>query len=260
MKTYQSSILILTILFCSFSLIAQQKEFALSIGTNHGYFKDSNFSPLNYQQQGIALGLDYMKYSKFKQHLLGAHFDFSLNTLQTNAAEHFTSNYITATIAIDFLKKSSHFKNRSKLYVGGKVQTNNHLAFYDNLEAFSFMFNHSVSLKGFYTISTGDRHSLQTSLAIPVLNYMVRPPFNGYDKTTEANEDNPVRLLTTDGKITSINTFLAVDWSIKYRYALSRSFDLAIGYNLQYQRHKDIHHLTRLENQLVVSAVWKIWK
>lgn len=256
MKTYQSSILIILLFFCTCSLIAQQKEFTVSIGTNHGYFKDSNYSPLNYQQKGMSLGLDYTKYSK--DHLFGVHLDFSLNNLQTNAAEHFASDYLMGTIAIDFLKKSKSFQNKSSLYLGGQVQTNNHLVYYDGFESFTYMFNHSVALKGFYTTSNSTRHSFQTSLSIPLFNYMVRPPLNGFDKTTESNEEHPLRLLTADGKITSINTFLAVDWAIKYRYAMSQNFDLAIGYNIQYQRHKDIHQLTRLENQFAVSAIWKL--
>jgi len=260
MKIYQSSILILTILFCSLSLTAQQNEFVVSIGTSQGYFKDSNFSPLNYQQQGTALRLAYTRYGKGNQYLFSAHLDFSYNTLHNNAAEHFTSEYIMGTISIDFLKKSTPFRNKSSYYLGGQIQTNNHVISYDGLESFSFMFNHSLSLKGFYTISIRSRHSFQTSLAIPLVNYMVRPPFNGNNKTIEANQERPLRLLTADGKITSVNTFLAVDWFSQYRYAVSRNFDIAVGCNLQYQRHKDMHHLARLENQLTISAIWKIGK
>ncbi len=258
MKTYQSYLLIISLFFCTFSLIAQQKEIAISIGDNHGYFKDSNYSPLNYQQQGMAFGLDYTRYSKADQYLFNVHLDFSPNTLHSNAAEHFSSDYLMGTVAIDFLKKSSSFQNRAKLYLGGRVETNNHLISYDNLESFTYMFNHSVSFKGLYTISKRTKHSLHTSIAVPLFNYMVRPPLNGFDKTTEANEEYPLRLLTTDGKITSLNTFLAVDWAIQYRYTMNQNFDVAIGYNLQYQRHKDIHHLTRLENQFVISAIWKM--
>ena len=231
------------------------KEFTFSIGSNFGSLKDSNFSPLNYNQRGQTITLNYQTYGRQTGNLFGIKLAFSPNLISTEGVDYFSSDYYLGTISLAYLKNKNLIASNQALHIGGQLQSDLQLVDFEGLDAFTYLFAHSLALKGKYSYEIGRRHRLQSSLSIPVLSYIVRPPHNGYNKTTEANEDSPLKLISVDGQLTSLKTYQTVNWMLEYRYAVGQKWELAVGYQLLYQRHKDIHQFTRFNHQISLGGV-----
>ena len=172
---------------------------------------------------------------------------------RTDNIPHFNSDYLVGTLAINYLKKYSKREQLNSWYVGGEFKTNNQIVSFDDLEGFTYLFNHSLGIKGRYDWQQGEHLSFSARLAVPIINYLVRPPYNGFNKTTEANEEAPLRLLTQEGKLTSLNNFLELDFLIRTSYQLNERWAINVDGALLYQRHRDIHQFTRLNYQTSIG-------
>jgi len=252
----------LVMIFSITSNYAQQtnrsnKGLGITVGYNYGYFKDLNFSPLNYQQKGLAIAFDYTFPNKRNGDLFNIHLGFSPNTIETTTAEYFTADFFNGTIQFDYLKKVKNNNSKLTTYLGGQFGSNNSMVFWEGTNSFTFNFAHSLSMKGQVGWQLNNGHSIQSSLAIPLVNWSVRPPYNGFDKTTEANETRYLRLLTEDGKLTTMNDYFAIDWDIQYRFRTNSRWDIAVKYGVEYQHYNDVHSLTRLQNQFAVTGILK---
>jgi len=233
------------------------KGLGITVGYNYGYFKDLNYSPLNYQQKGLSIAFDYTFPNRRNGDLLNIHLDFSPNTIETATAEYFTADFYNGSIQFDYLKKLNTSNAKLSTYLGGQFNTDNTFVFWENTNSFTYNFAHSLSVKGQVGWQLGNGNIIQSSLAIPIVNWSVRPPYNGFNKTTEANEERYLRLLTEEGKLTTMNKYFAIDWDIQYRIVTKGRWDLALQYGVQYQHYNDVHSLTRLQNQFAVTGILK---
>lgn len=252
----------LTIIIASTSGYGQatnfaNKELGITVAYNYGYFKDLNYSPLNYQQKGLAIAFDYTFPNRRNGNLLNVHLGFAPNSIETQTAEYFTADFYTGTIQFDYLKKMKTTKSKLITYLGGQFNSNNSFVFWEDTNSFSYTFAHNISIKGQVNWQLNQNRSIQTSLSVPLVNWLVRPPYNGFNKTTEANESRYLRLLTEEGKLTSVNDYVAFDWDIQYRFKTNGKWDIALKYGLQYQHYKEVHSLTRLQNQVAVTGILK---
>lgn len=236
---------------------SQSKELGITIGYNYGYFKDLNFSPLNYRQKGLAVAFDYTFFNRRNGDLLNAHVGFAPNSIESSAAEHFKSDYLIGDIRFEYLKKSTKSTEKRSVYVGGQFNSHHNFVIWDGLDAFTYLFGHQLAAKGMLKWQLNNNRSIQTSLAIPVVGWTVRPPYNGFDKTTEANESKLFNLITKEGQLTSVHKYILVDWNIQYRLATAGKWDIALTYGLQYEHFNDEHSLTRLHNQFAAVGILK---
>lgn len=261
MKTIHFFIIGLGLLF-SISSYGQQtnlsnKALGISVGYNYGYFKDLNFSPLNYQQKGLAIAFDYTMPNRRNGDLFNIHLGFTPNKMETTTAEYFTVDFYNGTIQLDYLKKLKFNKAKLTTYLGGQLNTNNTFVFWEGTNSFTYNFAHSLGIKGQIDWQLNNGNGIQSSLAIPLVNWSVRPPYNGFNKTTEANEERYLRLLTEEGKVTTLDTYFTLDWDIQYRLVTGGKWDLALKYGIQYQHFNDTHSLTRIQNQFAVTGILK---
>ncbi len=233
------------------------KELGVTVGYNYGYFKDLNYSPLNYKQGGLAIAFDYTFPNRRNGDLWNIHLGFAPNTIESVAAEHFTADYLIGDIRFDYLKKMKTKNARLSAYLGGQFNSHHNFVNWDGLDSFTYLFGHNLAAKGQVKWQLKNKHSIQSSLAIPVVSWTVRPPYNGFNKTTEENESSPLKLITAEGKLTTVNTYFMVDWDIQYRFVTKGKWDLALKYSLQYEHYKDVHSLTRLQNQVAVTGILK---
>ena len=100
-----------------------QKELGITIGYNYGYFKDLNYSPLNYQQKGVVIAFDYTFFNKRNSDLMNIHLGFTPNKVETNTAEYFTADFYNGVIQFDYLKKLNITKNKLTTYLGGQFSS-----------------------------------------------------------------------------------------------------------------------------------------
>lgn len=233
------------------------KELGITLGYNYGYFKDLNYSPLNYQQKGLSFAFDYTFPNRRNGDLMNVHLGFTPNTIESPAAEHFIADYLIGDIRFDYLKKMKSAKPRLTAYLGGQFNSHHNFVNWDGLDAFTYLFGHQLAAKGMVKWQLNSKRSIQSSLAIPVVGWTVRPPYNGFNKTTEANEASPLKLITAEGQLTTVNKYFLVDWDIQYRIETKSKWDIALKYSLQYEHFKDEHSLKRLHNQFAVTGILK---
>lgn len=120
----------IAMIFATTNSYGQQANFSnkalgITIGYNYGYFKDLNYSPLNYQQKGLAIAFDYTIPNRRNGDLLNFHLGFSPNTIETATAEYFTADYYNGTLQFDYLKKLQTKNAKLRTYLGGQFNTNN---------------------------------------------------------------------------------------------------------------------------------------
>ncbi len=260
MKQLKWPLFILSILLFSQSMYGQKegvkKEFGITVGINSGYFKDINFSPLNYRQSGPVFGLNYLRTKDNKTHF-GIELTAGINSLNSKVTERFKSDYYIGNLRVEYLKRISTEDKKLNWHIGGQFLSSNHFVVYEGLNGFTFNFAHSLGIKGMATCQLSPNISIRSSLSLPLLAYVIRPPYNGFDKTTAENGEKPLKLLTREGDFKSLNKYMLLEWKNQFRYKASDRLDLAFNYNLTFQKVNEDTPLTQLQNQFSISTIFK---
>lgn len=106
------------------------------------------------------------------------------------------------------------------------------------------------------TYNIKEKHSIRSTLAIPVFQIVDRPLQYGYfEKVSDyeaAKKDKMIELLFT-GKPTTVNTYFAFDSQTTYKYSLTSRLDLNLKYSLFYQSLSDIRNFKELENEILAG-------
>lgn len=245
----------------------RKNSLGLSIGYNTGYFKDVNFSPLNYKDRGLTFKLNYDKYLDKSNSWIKAYFDLTKSSLKSSVFEvyndsdgispdFFLSDYWSVKLKIAYLKQLPKATQRLAIHLGGQLHTNVNIVFLNGgTNAFTFLFAHSVDFASNITYDLNDKHQIQSSLSIPLITLLGRPPYAGYDKEVLDNQEAPLRLIT-NGKISTWNTYLAFDWETTYRYHLSTRWDAVLQYHVHYQRASQTYRLVNWKNQILAGIAY----
>jgi hypothetical protein len=234
-----------------------KNNIALDLGYNQGYVKDLNFSPLNYTQGGKVLGLRYEKNSANGKNRIESGLHLSAGKLNTAASDYFKTTYILATFDASFLRKLPQ-SDVAKLafFVGGEYKTNFQFAGWRGTEAISFIATHGIAIKGLATYKLSEKQQLESSLAFPIVQNLVRPPYNVIDEFISENQDDFLKI-ATKGTISSFGKYQALEWKTRYKYAFSKRFALDLTYAMNLQHVTDIHSFTQLNNQFLTSFTFK---
>lgn len=244
----------------SFNTLAQaakirKDQVGLNVGYNFSFLYDRNFSPLFYQEQGIVYSINYEWIGN--KTIFFAGLNFSQGKLMTKISDFFESKYIKGEIDLGYLRRAFTSGNgKFQHYLGGGLHSYNHYIDYDDQESFSFLFAHSIDLKYTAMYNISDRNRLQFRISLPVLTLLTRPPYNGYDEELKENEESPLKLIT-NGTITSVNNYFAVNSQFIYSYSLSQRFDMNCQYKFSLHRSQMTEKLVHIQNQIFVGASLK---
>jgi len=227
----------------------------LSAGLETGYFKDLNFSPLNYKSTGVAINFGYSR--SFKN---GSRFFLLTNpqvgAISTEASEAHKADHYTADIGIGYLVQLPMNASKLKAHVGGQYHTYLDLVFFNGVDAVTFFGLHSFDLLGEVSYELSDQHTLKTSLSLPVLGLLVRPPYTGWDKYIVEHAANPLPVFYR-GNWTSYNDYLAFTWKLHYAFELGPKLDLVASYQFNYHHTKQLKTATLVSNQLTIGTQFK---
>lgn len=231
-----------------------KSSIAFNLGYQKNYLQDNLFSPLNQNGGGLALGLGYERRT---QHIFGVCISFSSGDLKSGENDHFTSSYINANLGLEYLMNIAHQSESTKFYLGGVYNTR--VLFYDwsDLDAFSFTSAHGISLKGMAIKKINDKNSLRTSLALPVLQFLGRPPYNGIDEFIIDNQDEPAKIIFS-GNLTSLNKYSGIEWKLGYTHHLSPRLNWDIHNTLLFQKVKEINDSKSLSNTISTGLTFKL--
>ena len=258
MKFTRFTITFLAFFFLGSSLFAQtesipKNEMNYGLGLNYGLFKDQNFSPLNYSNIGFAGTIGYARFGKNPNTLFSTSLALNYNVISTDVTDVFNSNLLQCDIRFSFLKKYYQKEDKLSIFIGPEFQSNNSMVLFDGASAFTYLFTHSLNAKAMATYKLNGNQSLKMGVSIPLVNWLVRPPHAGFNKTTAENVGKPISLITDEGKFASLNEYTAIDWNVEYVKKMNEKFSFTVGYGLNFQRIFADEKMIRLNNQLTLG-------
>lgn len=232
----------------------KNNEWILRAGINQTLLKDLNYAPISFMGIGKCFNFDYVRKNDDEE-MFNISLEFNSNKLNAKASDYFESSEIYGHLEIGYLKSLEPPSNRFNLYVGGQLRSSLYLATLIVQDAFTFFIHHDLRAKTMATYKLGNRSMLASSLSIPLLAYMGRPPYNGYDDELIEALDN--LSIIFKGQLATINHYLNLEWGTEYRFQLINNLDLSLAYNLRFHRiYKDLP-LRNFENQLKAGFILK---
>lgn len=249
------TILILLILSCQKSeaqidsLRIKRNNISIKLGYDNTLFKDLNFSPLNYSSNSFGVQVGYVREFK-KGNELFTNAGFSNGTLQSKASDYFNSDRYLINFKLGYLQKITSKENKFQVKVGLQYHSFLNMVFYDGTEAFTYYGLHSSDIIGKLHYQLNVRHSLNTTLEIPIFGLLVRPPYSGINKFQQENSDFKI---ATTGKLTSLNDFFALKWTLDYKYLLDDNRYLLVSYSFGRNSTNYLHKAIIIENQILIG-------
>ena len=239
------------LLLFSLTLKAQKKNtIGLSYGVNSGVLKDLNFSPLHYKESGHLLSLQYLRHNPKRKNRFEIGIDFSSRKTKTDVSNLFTANYIYGKINASYCRKINVSKSRKwNFYAGAGYATNLFYVEWDDNEAFSYVATHGLTFNCKANYLINKRNQIYSTITIPFLQLLARPPYNGRDEFIIENENSPVKIFF-DRKFATFNQYYGFSWTTKYIFNVSKLIDLSVNYNLNLQNVTGVNKLTHMQNQL----------
>ncbi|MBN2263059.1 MAG: hypothetical protein JW735_09105 [Prolixibacteraceae bacterium] len=259
-RTKAVCVLIVLLVF-SFSIRAQNNETIMKnsvqmhLGWEQGYFKDANFSPLNYVSGGLAIQMGYQRNTK-NDDLIFISTDFVPGALINMHSEYATSARYIANIEMGYLKEIGNNIPTITTKLGGQYHTYLDMAFFNGVQAVTFFGLHSIDLAGKVEWDLAPKHSLSGTLALPVFGLLVRPPWTGWDKFIVSNEESLIPIFFR-GKWTSINNFLACNLDVQYQYKIAPQWDFVAGYQFRYYRTQTLKTAIIPSSQITIGTNFK---
>ncbi len=238
-------------------LTPKNHQLSVLVGANQGFVKDANFSALNYSENGLLYALKYVKHKSNRKSFFQIDIDYSDSDLTTITSEHFTSLSTLANVEISYLRKLKQPKNEQlTFYLGGQYFFSLQILDWLNFEAFSFTAVNGIGLKGHVHYNINKKSMINSSLFIPLIQNLSRPPYNGIDEFILKNEDNSAAIIFA-GEIATINKYLGFDWSVNYSYSLFNHFNIITSYTLRYKKLPKVNKMIHLQNQITVGLTYK---
>lgn len=99
-------------------------------------------------------------------------------------------------------------------------------------------------------------HRFGTSLLIPVVTYLNRPPYTGTDDEIMDMASNNIGGLITRGELSSIHEYLNIDFNFNYQYSLTENLGLNTAFNIGYSRVRIPRDKWLLETSILVGLTY----
>lgn len=227
-----------------------------SVGQHQGIFEDHNFSPLHYKDKGLIYDFAYSRVRQ--QSLFTFALQYGAGFATTKASSEFTSEYILGDLRLQYLQFAKQPGKNKRLYLGGQYHFYINYLEWNNQASFSFLANHSLDIAARYDYDWNEKNRLIFSLDVPIINLVVRPPYNGFDEELDRNNDegNVFRLIT-DGRWGSFNKLMAYAFQMQYHRQLSSRFDLNATYRNRLYKTFEINSITHFQHQFLLGIVFR---
>ncbi len=251
-------LIVLILVIVSFEVLAQnspipesKNQIQFLVGYNQTYFKDLNFSPLNYDASSFGVGIQYLR-STQRNNYFFANIDFSPSVLKAAISEFNDADRYLANLEIGFLVNLTKSKEKWNFLLGGQYHTYLSFLFYGDDDAITFLGLHSLDLKAKFDYQFSQKHRLSTNIALPIFGLLVRPPYTGWNKFLGDNENRPLKILTT-GDWTSFNDFFAFQWAISYQYQFNPKWSFIASNTFSYYKTDQLDLNKNIDNLFAVG-------
>ncbi|WP_111709938.1 hypothetical protein [Lutibacter citreus] len=256
-----SALTILSIFFLKISIFAQQKEslpaiinyLGIGIGYNFDNIKDSNFSPLNQKGTALYYSIFYEQHSK---NILKINAKYGDGTLNSGRLNKLKTSYYKANIGIAYLKNIFTKQQSTNFYIGGSYSIDILYMDWYNQDAFSYFSTNGLSISAAISKQFTAKQYIESTISIPVIQFLSRPPYNGLDEYIIENQNEPLKIIF-NGKLASFKEYKSINWNINYKHEISNHFNLKIDYDLNIKSAKSTHTFTSFSNRISTSVLYK---
>lgn len=253
-------VIFLFFLFCfvKMNLFAQQQEslptncFGIGIGYHIDAVKDTNLSPL--QQKGTSFGYSifYEKHSENILKVAVSYYDAVLKSARSNRIE---TSFYNGQVGITYLKGLTSIQQNTKLYLGGAYQLNVLYIDWNEQDAFSYLSVNGFSVSAAVSRQFTSRSYLESSVSIPIFQWVSRPPYNGLDEEIIENQDEPLKIVL-QGEFASFKEYKSLSWNVNYSYEIFPHFNCKVAYDFKIQKVSKTHTFTSLSNNISTSILY----
>jgi hypothetical protein len=232
-------------------------RFGFTTGPQLGFLRDWQYSPLNYNENGWLTSLWFENINPKNNRLLTAAIDYASGESKTNASDAFTTKRFEGNVELSLLFKTRFLHHQKlSLFLGPQINsTGFYMQWKEERHAWDYLMMHSLNVKALLHYQIASKSFLRTSLSIPLMGMLVRPPYNGFDQFIAAHQEKVFRLAFR-GDFASVDSYRAFDWRTNYYYALSDHFDVGAMYLFRFQSAEN-NELMRFQHQLAASLVFK---
>lgn len=254
---------ITTALFCTIgcSLFAQNiypvDQLRIGVGYVQNYYKDLNFSPLNYEGKGLGGQLEYQRFTN-KKGLFLVELNFQSTAIEADISKFTESMNLIGNLNIGYLKRLNKSNSKTHWLLGATAHSYNNTTFFDGTEALSFYSLHSVDIATQFTQNLGSRHRLNFFISVPVYGLLVRPPYTGWDKFIGDLEGANTAKLFFRGNWTSLNDFQGVNFKANYQFDITRSISIDAQYRFSYYQTDVLKKAVLPINQAGLGLTFKL--
>ena len=238
--------------FAQNTTIHSKNYVGLGIGYNFDRIKDTNLSPLNQKSNALFYTVFYERRAK---DIIKLNLNFTKGNLNSGSQNVFNTGLYRGSINFTYLKNLSKNTDHINFYIGGSYNLNISYLDWMQQEAFSYLTNHGVNIHTAISKQISQKQYIESSVAIPAIQFIGRPPYNGIDEFIVQNQDDPLTIIFNT-EFGSFNSFKAIHWNVNYNYELSSNIDWRFDYNLNIQKVKLVNDFTSISNQLSTSILY----
>jgi hypothetical protein len=257
--------IILTTLLMGTTLLSAQEIKTNALGVNLGMgnlrkqdlifspFVARDWSPLNvlltYEHRGTLNHQADLRFGQYS-YFVGEPFSYYSREVEYDKYPHSFTN-----LDLNYsLSKSIWGNSNWTISAGGRIRNRFQISNFEFGHAGQFSYHLSVGLDALLDIEyrTG-KHSLNSSLALPIVSYLARSPYTGQDDfyLERIMVHGDLKIFAEhlkSGTIQSWNTSQMVDLVICYKYALNATWDIGFTYLFSLNLHNSPVQYTSIEN------------
>ncbi|MEL6562506.1 MAG: hypothetical protein AAFQ94_30330 [Bacteroidota bacterium] len=271
MKTILFQALLLLVLLQT--AIAQTNEQVYSqivrvaFGSGHISLKDPVFSPLVYRGSGSIVELGYQNYRAHRKHELMFNFSSSELTPTLNGFSQSRNENTNLVLNYQFQKP---LKNIDESWFVG-VGFNNFISVREliisgNSEIGWDIFS-SLNLVSSYDLIFNTKHSIQFTIGIPIISYVVGRmripkdfPERALQQFLEDDDASPVGAILTSGDFLPLGEFFDLTSEINYRLRMSQRLGFAATYRFRYYSYRKFRQVQYGTSQYIFGFTYQFGK
>lgn len=221
----------------------------LSIGPSRDRINDQAYSPLN--QKGGALSIALF-YERRPTNIFKTSLSYTSGNLKSGFAKKINTPYFNVDFETSYLKKIAESESITKYYIGGAYNFN--VVSLDSNDAYSFIAANELSISAAVSQQINKKSFIESSISIPVVAYVSRPPYNLTNEFIVENEDNILAIIF-NGNLVSLKDYKAVKWSTFYNCIIDKNILWRFNYSLYTQSTTGVYKYNSISNVLSASII-----
>lgn len=257
MKTLVLSIVCIALFVINISAQGTELNLKNYVGVGIGYsfdhINDQNLSPLN--QKGNSLFYTIF-YERRSENILKIALTYGDGNLKSGLKDKFDTSYYVANLSVSYYRNLSSAQSATKFYLGGTYNLKVLYTDWFDQDAFSYLTTNGLSISGAISQRINEKQYVESTLSVPFLLFLSRPPYNGIDETIIENQDEPIAIIL-DGKLTSFKKYRAITWNVNYNREIFRRFNWKVDYTLNVQKVTDVNEYKSISNLVSTSLIYK---